>query len=120
MRFLNVVTLLAVALVLALAANAHAGDGAKKKAKKANKNPLVGTVLTVKKDDGKDTGTFTAKVSAVKKKKDTTPATKEEKTFKITSETKFTTVTGKKTNLVATPAKLSDLSEGKFVTRSEE
>jgi len=90
MRRFTLTALLAVfALVLSSSARA-ADDKADKKKKKAEK-PVAGTVSEVKKDG--DTGSLTVKVQANKKKDPNAVAT--DKTFKVTSQTKFEKVEGK-------------------------
>jgi hypothetical protein len=111
MRVLKVAAVLAVAAMLASAMNAAAAA----KAKKANKGPITGTITAVKMDEGKDTGTFTVKVTPKQKKGDTTPPVTEEKTFKVTAATKFASASGKGGAVEATAAKFADLAEGKTV-----
>jgi hypothetical protein len=100
----------AVALSLALVGSAGAAGKGKKADKKAK--PVVGTVTAVKKDQDKDSGTFTIKTVA----KNT--GTASETTFKVTEGTKFARLTGKKVKK-ATPAgagKFGDLKVGESVT----
>jgi hypothetical protein len=78
----------------------------------AKSKPEQGTISKVEQDSGKESGTITVKVTPKKKKSDTTPATVEEKSFKITESTKIETVSGKKKDATTTPAKFSDLKEG--------
>jgi hypothetical protein len=81
----------------------------------AKSKPEHGTISKVEQDSGKESGTITVKVTPKKKKSDTTPATVEEKSFKITESTKIETVSGKKKDATTTPAKFSDLKEGREV-----
>jgi len=113
MRTLKVFAFLAVCLFLA--APAFAADKAKKKEKKKANAQVTGVITEVKKDEGKDTGSFTVKLKFAGKKK---PASGE-KTFKVTDATKFEKVTGKikkKNPAPGSPAKLSDLAKDAHVT----
>src|SRR5262249_16893535 len=99
MRLMRYVLSVAVALSLTLAAQAaDEAQKAKNKAKGKKKGTTVaGTVVEVKKEKDKDEGTITVKIQAKKKKDATAPATPaEEKTFKVTTATKFEKVSGKK------------------------
>src|SRR5262249_26436552 len=87
-----VLMVLALGVFLAATSQSAAADKkADKKAKKAAGKPVAGTVVDVKQESGKEEGTI--KVSVKGKKKANEAAT--EKTFKITSSTKLTKVTGK-------------------------
>lgn len=81
----------------------------------AKPKPEQGTISKVEQDSGKESGTITVKVTPKKKKTDTTPTAAEEKSFKITESTKLETLSGKKKDATATPAKFSDLKEGSGV-----
>src|SRR5437763_14090328 len=99
-----------VALSLALVGSVGAAGKGNKADKKAK--PVAGTVTEVKKDQDKDSGTFTVKTVA----KNT--GTASETTFKVTPTTKFARLTGKKVKK-ATPAgagKFADLKAGETVT----
>ena len=101
MRFVH--SFVALALVLLLAASAHAGGGKGKKDK-----TVSGRVTAI----DKDKSTFTIKVQPKTKKGDTQTAPPEEKTFKVTQTTKYSTVGGKKGALQAMPATFDDLKVG--------
>ena len=102
LRFLTVLAVAVMVVPSAFAAN---------KAKKKDK-PVKATVVEVKKDADKESGTLKVMVSANKKKN--TPAA--EKTFKVTEATKVEKVMkekGKKAkDTPATPAKFSDIPQG--------
>jgi hypothetical protein len=113
MRSLKVFALLAVCLFVA--APAFAADKATKKAqKKAKKVHITGVVTEVKKDEGKDTGSFTVKVQFTGKK---TPGSGEQ-TFKVNDATTFEKVAGKikKGVMNGSPARWSDLARDAHVT----
>lgn len=78
----------------------------------AKSKPIQGAISKVEQDSGKESGTITVKVTSKKKKGDATPATAEEKSFKITVSTKLETISGKKKDATTAPAKFSDLKEG--------
>jgi hypothetical protein len=117
MRLMRYALSVAVALSLTLAA--QAGDDAQKgknkaKAKKKG-NTVAGTVVEVKKDKDKDEGTITVKIQAKKKKDAGAPATAEEKTFKVTTATKFEKVSGKKGEQQVTAANFAAVHKGEHV-----
>jgi hypothetical protein len=93
-------------LVLALVTTVSAAGKGKKKGTK----PVRGVVVSVQKDDGKDTGTITVRVQQGKKKAaaDTPPV---EKKFTISDKTKIEKITGKKGQKETTAAKLGDVTE---------
>ncbi len=107
MNWLRNLAVLALALVLTN--SAEAAGKAKKKVK-----PVKGTVVEVKKDTDKESGTVVVKIAG--KKKTNTPAT--EKTIKVTTDTKVLKVAGGKKNkdVPPTASKLSELEKGGKVT----
>ncbi|HZU36704.1 MAG TPA: hypothetical protein VFA18_12375 [Gemmataceae bacterium] len=101
----------ALLVVLVLATSVSAGDG-KPKAKK--EKTVSGRVTAV----DKDKGTLTVKVQPKTKKGDTQTTPAEEKTFKVTETTKYSSVSGKKGALQATTATFDDIKVGVPVTIS--
>jgi hypothetical protein len=88
-----------VAAVLALGPAADGADAAKAAKKAAKKGGAVaGTVIDVKRPDpAKSAGSITIKLAEQKKKKAAAPAVAgKEVTFKVTAQTKFVKVEGKK------------------------
>lgn len=83
----------------------------------AKTKPVKGTILKAQQDSGKESGTITVKITPKIMKGTATaaPTTAEEKSFKITESTKLETVSGKKKDATASPAKFSDLKEGSGV-----
>src|SRR5262249_39096699 len=86
MNWLRNLAVLAVALVLT-----NSADAAKAKAKKKLK-PVKGTIVEVKKDADKDSGSVVVKIAANKKKN--TPES--EQTLKVSTATTFEKAAGKK------------------------
>lgn len=118
MRLMRYVLSVAVALSLTLAAQAaDEAQKAKNKAKGKKKGTTVaGTVVEVKKEKDKDEGTITVKIQAKKKKDATAPATPaEEKTFKVTTATKFEKVSGKKGEQQVTATNFGAVQKGERV-----
>ena len=74
----------------------------------------MGTVVAVKKDKDKDEGTLTIKVHA-HKKKGTAAVAAQEKTFKVTSATKFEKVSGKKGERQVTAVTFAAVHKGEHV-----
>ena len=108
-------SVLAIAVALSLAFAAQADDEAAKKGKGKKKGVhTAGIVVAVKKDKDKDEGTLTIKVRPNKKKGET-PVVAEEKTFKVTSATKFETVSGKKGELQVTAVTFAAVHKGEHV-----
>ena len=111
MRLMRYALSVAVALSLTLAAQAEEVQKAKVKKKG---NAVAGTVVEVKKD--KDEGTITVKIQAKKKKDGSAPATTpEEKTFKVTTATKFEKVSGKKGKQQVTATNFAAVQKGERV-----
>lgn len=83
----------------------------------AKTKPVKGTILKAQQNSGKESGTITVKITPKKMKGTATaaPTTAEEKSFKITETTKLETISGKKKDATASPAKFSDLKEGSGV-----
>ncbi|HKB42674.1 MAG TPA: hypothetical protein VKD72_39965 [Gemmataceae bacterium] len=116
MRLLRYVLSVAIALSLTLAAQAGEAQKAKNKAKGKKGTTVAGTVVEVKKEKDKDEGTITVKIQAKKKKDATAPAKPaEEKTFKVTTATKFATVSGKKGEQQVTATNFSAVQKGERV-----
>lgn len=90
---MSVVAIAALLIALLACCSAEAGDKAKGK-KKAK--PVAGEVIEVKAEKGKEEGTLVVKTQVKKKKGDATAAKPEEKTFKVSSDTKVVKVVGKK------------------------
>lgn len=109
MRPMRSILIVAVALSLALVAQAEEA-GKKGKGNKKKGERILGTVVEVKKD--KDQGTLTIKVH---KKKGATAVTPEEKTFKVTSTTKFEKISGKKGERQVTAATFAAVEKGEHV-----
>jgi hypothetical protein len=109
MNWLRTLIVFAVALVLTAPA------GAADKAKKKKELTVKGTVVEVKKDTDKDSGSLIVKV-IVGKKKDNNTA---EKTYKVSETTKVEKVVGKAKKgqpaPEATAAKLGDIQKGDTV-----
>jgi flagellar hook assembly protein FlgD len=82
-------SLLAIAVVLAVAATVSAADAQKKAAKKGA--AVKGAVVSVEKDQDKNTGTVTVTVQPPKKDVNAKP---EDKKFKITEATKIEKIVG--------------------------
>jgi len=102
-------SLLVLALVLVLTGGADAADKAKKK--KKDGKPAKGTVVEVKKDENKESGSLVVKVVVGKKKDGKT----EEKTFKVSESTKVEKLQGKPkkgTPAAGTAAKFSEVAKG--------
>jgi len=97
----------AVAVALSLTCAAQAAQKQKAKGKKAQ--TVRGTVVEVKKDEGKAEGTLKVKVQP---KKNAATAEPVEKTFKISDTTKVVRITGKKGDKQETPATLADIQAG--------
>lgn len=91
MRFIH--TLLAAVAGLALVASAPSAQAAGKAKKPHN---VRGVVAEVKKDADKDSGTITVHIPEHKNKKTGEVKAAEDKTFKVTTDTKFIEVSGKK------------------------
>jgi hypothetical protein len=108
MRTLRVLTALTLPLVLAVSAEAGKGDGKGKK----GAHGFRGVVTAVKRDADKDAGTVTVKVRAKKGGTGDAPA---EKTFKVTSATKFEAVSGAKGSRERKAATFADLKDGAHV-----
>jgi len=106
---------LAVAITLSLTFAAQADDAKKAKAKKKKGEHAAGVVVEVKKDKDKDEGTIKIKVHKRAKKGATTPATTEEKVFKVTSATKFEKVSGKKGEQQVTAVTFAAIEKGEHV-----
>jgi hypothetical protein len=102
----------ALALVLCLAGTAGAVEKAGKGAKKG-KHPVHGKVVAVQKDDGKDSGTITIQVHH--KKKGAAAAAPAEKTFKVSSATKYQLFQGKKGAVSQKDAAFADIKKGTHV-----
>jgi hypothetical protein len=108
-------TLSAVAAALVLAAAVEAAPKAGKKGKKSH--PVKGVIVAVHKDKDADSGTITVKVQPRKNKGTTVQAAAaEEKTFKITTATKFEKVSGKKGQQTAHPTTFRHVHKGEHVT----
>jgi len=106
---------LSVAVALSLTLAAQAEEVQKAKVKKKG-NAVAGTVVEVKKDKDKDEGTITVKIQAKKKKDGSAPATTpEEKTFKVTTATKFEKVSGKKGKQQVTATNFAAVQKGERV-----
>ena len=106
MRFVRFLAV--AALTLAMVTPALAAAKGKK-----NKGAVKGTVVEVKKDEGKETGSLVVKVTPGKKD---AGAAATEKTFKITDTTKVQKLVGKKKDAVASDAKFSDVTKDANVT----
>jgi hypothetical protein len=87
MRLLH--SCVAVAVLIGCAVSVEAAAG-----KKGNKGsrPINGVITAVTKEDGKDTGTITVQVQAHKKKGQASSTPPAEKTFQVSSSTKFAVV----------------------------
>lgn len=109
MRTLKVLMVLAIAVCLV--SSATAADKKKKKGK-----PVRGSIVSVKQDEGKETGTITVKVAG--KKKDAAEA--KEMTFTISAATKIENVIGKPKDGKTSAGKFSDLAAGKRVVITAE
>src|SRR5207245_1005722 len=105
-------SLLALGLAFGLVTAADAGPkGGQKGAKKHD--GVRGLVVSVKKDGDKDSGSLTVKVHH--RKKGAPEQAAEEKTFKVTPETKFQKVSGPKGAREKTPATFADVRQGDHV-----
>jgi len=107
------ICLLASLAVLVAGSTSEAAPKAKKK------GAVRGTVVEVKKDQDKESGTLTIKVLPKKSKKDAgaaAPAKEETKTFKVTTETKVEQLVGKKKDAKAEPAKFSNVEKDQVVS----
>ena len=104
MNWLRNLAVLAVALLLTNSADAAAKG--KKKAK-----PIKASVVEIKKDSDKESGSLTVKVGGPTKKNPNATAT--EKTFKITESTKIEKFEGKKAKkgTTGTAAKVGDIAK---------
>jgi hypothetical protein len=107
-----VFSMLALGLVFGFATAADAGPkGGQKGAKKHH--GVHGVVVAVTKDKDKDSGALTVKVHHGKKGASENAA--EDKTFKVTPETKFQKVSGTKGARQETPATFADVHQGEHV-----
>lgn len=116
MRLLQVSLALVVLVGWSVSADA-AGKG-KGKGKKGAK-PVNGVVVSVKQDEGKDTGTLTVQVTAHKKKGQANTNPPVEKSFQISASTKFTNVEkvkGQKGQTQESPATLAGVKKGDRIT----
>jgi hypothetical protein len=109
-------TLITLILVPSLASAAGALDKAGKGSKKGNR-PVHGKVVAVQNDAGKDTGSITIQVHQHKNQKAaaTGGAAPVEKTFKVTSGTKFQIVQGKKGAVQQKDASFAAVQKGEHV-----
>jgi hypothetical protein len=105
-------SLLVLGLVATLALGASAAEAGK--GKKKGQHAVKGVVESVDRDADKDAGTITVKVH--KKTKDAAAnAVAEEKKFRVTAQTKFEKVRGKKGDRETVPATFADVRPGEHV-----
>ena len=104
-------TLVVVVVGLGLVAAAPSAEA--KKAKK--EHPIKGKVASVEKDKDKDSGTITVHIAEHKNKKTNETKPAEDKTVKVTKDTKFIKVTGKKGDVKEEPATFADVKDGENV-----
>jgi hypothetical protein len=102
----SVHSLVVLALLPCMVGAAEAGKGAKK-----NKNIVQGTVVSVQKADAKGEGSITLRLRT-KKKQASAPSTPVEKTFKVTANTKFEVIAGKKGNVQKAAGDFSKVQKG--------
>jgi hypothetical protein len=108
MRPVRYAVVFALVLVLFASASAEAAPGKGKKNHESH-----GVVAAVEKDKDKDSGTLTLKIHP--KKNGVAITAPEEKTFKITPQTTFAFVSGKKGQQQTTPATFADVRAGEHV-----
>jgi hypothetical protein len=104
--------LLAGALLLSLTVPTEAAPQNPKGKKGGHVN---GVVTAVQKDNDKDTGTITVKIHHKKKGQPAGAAEVVEKTFKVTSASKFEKVSGPKGQRQTQPATFADVKQGEHV-----
>ena len=95
-----------------------AGSASEAAPKAKKKGAIKGSVVEVKKDADKESGTLIIKVIPKKNKKDpaAAPPKEETKTFKVTTETKVEQMVGKKKEAKPEPSKFSSIEKDQVVS----
>jgi hypothetical protein len=107
--------LMACSLAVSLLVPVSSAEAAKGKKKKKSGKPTMGTVTAVQASEtNKDTGTFSVKAQA-KKKKGAPAVEGAESKFTFTKDTKVVTLAGKKKNRTETAASMADVKSGSRV-----
>jgi hypothetical protein len=112
---------LVLALLISGAINVEAAPGKKGQKGKKGAHPIHGTVVSVSKDKGKDSGTLTVQVRSPKKKSQTNATAPVEKTFRVTDATKFQFTKrvkgqkGQKGQVEQSPATFANVQKGEHV-----